>query len=383
MKKLLLTFSLLALLAACGNQTSEIPVLDVTQSYPAKNLVLQDIARVEYVALETGDNFLVDYVRVHHMDDQILILSNNNGDIMTFDRRTGKGLSSFNRKGRGPNEYVGVGSIAVDPRNNEMFVTASMSSSDGMPVYVYDMQGKPLRTLRFRGFGYTTQFALYDGERLLIHNSDLSDPSPYKLLSRADTAFTSLPIAFEGRDNLSVSQILENGARAGVSPRVDALTRTGDGYVISETGLDTLYRWNKSAEALTPLMARVPSFGSMEYPIGLYCQGENSDYLFLRTIERRFDFTAREGFNSVNLIYDKKEGQFYEGSILNGDFVDERKVDLTGSFGLPTGTIVVALQSYELLDLYEAGKLRGRPAEIAASGIKDDDNAVLMIATFK
>jgi hypothetical protein len=387
MKKLLLPFTLLLLLASCGDgeRTAEIPVLDVTKSYPAKTIVLQDIAEVEYVALETGDGFLVDYASVYYMDDEILILSNNTGDIMTFDRRTGKGLSSFNRKGRGPGEYVGIGSIAVDRQNNEMFVTVNMfSSSDStVPIYVYDLQGNRIRTLQFRGLGMLSQFHIYDEKQLLMRNSDLSESAPFKLMSKTDTIFTSLPFAFEGRDNLSVSQILENGRRMGISRRIDILTKTGDGYVISETGVDTLYRWNKKSGELTPLLTRTPSFHSMEYPIAAYYQAENRDYLFLCTVERKYDFEANEGFKSVNLIYDKKEGQFYEGTILNGDFVNERKVTLTGNLGLPVGTIVEPIQPHQLLDLREEGKLQGKAAEIAASGIKEDDNAVLMIATFK
>ncbi len=380
MKKLLLPVLLLC--AACGGNRTELPVLDVRKSYPAKNVVLQDIAEVEYVPLETGDGFLVDNPACRYMDDDILILANHAGEIMTFDRRTGKGLSSFNRIGRGPGEYVGVGSIAVDRERNEMFVTPSMLTSDAFPIYVYDLEGKHLRTLPFHDLGFTSVFHVFDREHLLTQNNDLSDPAPFKLLSKIDTLATTLPIALEGREHMSVSRTTEN-ARMSTGFRVFPLAKTADGYVISETGVDTLYRWNKSSGALTPLMTRTPAFHSMEYPVGVSYQAESRDYLFLKTVERKYDWDAREGFKTVNLIYDKTDGKFYEGTMINGDFTDERAVAPMNDLGLPAGSLVAALQPYELLELYEAGKLRGRLAEIAASGLKDNDNPVLMIATLK
>ncbi len=152
--------------------------------------------------------------------------------------------------------------------------------------------------------------------------------------------------------------------------------------MLSEPGVDTMFRWSAATGELTPVMAQTPSFNSMEFPVGVFFQAENDDYIFLQTIERKYDWDANRGFEKVNLIYDKSNGEFYEGSPANADFADEREFSFTSSPGVPAGVFVIALQPYELLDLHEAGKLRGRLAEIAPT-LREDDNPVAMVVTFK
>jgi hypothetical protein len=41
-----------------GSRTDEIITVDVTASYPAKELILQDFTDVEYIPLETTDEFI-------------------------------------------------------------------------------------------------------------------------------------------------------------------------------------------------------------------------------------------------------------------------------------------------------------------------------------
>lgn len=36
----------------------QVPIIDVAKSYPTKELIIQDFAKVEYVPLETTDSFL-------------------------------------------------------------------------------------------------------------------------------------------------------------------------------------------------------------------------------------------------------------------------------------------------------------------------------------
>jgi predicted small lipoprotein YifL len=378
---LLVAAATAATLSACGPKgPATIPVLDVTKTYPAKTLTLQDIATVEYIPLETREGFLVDYLTVSHMDDRRVITFNQAGDIMVFDRHTGKGLQSFNRKGRGPIEYTGIFAIAVDEARGEMFVTPNSISSGDYPIYVYGLDGKPLRTHQFKTIQFPEFFHSYDDDRLFFYNNRTSNTEPYGLISKTDTLVTYLPVKFEGRANMFVSQRTENGYRG--MRQGDPIAKTRDGYMLSEPGIDTMFRWNRADESLTPVMTRTPAFNSMETPIGLFFLGENNDYMFLRSIERKYDFEAQKGFDMVDIFYDKRGGEFYGGKIVNADFADERQFTPQVSAALPAGVTVVPLQPYMLLDLHEQGKLRGRLAEIAPT-LKEEDNPVMMIVTFK
>jgi hypothetical protein len=263
-----------------------------------------------------------------------------------------------------------------------MFVTPNSISSSDYPVYVYGLEGKPLRTLRFDNIRFPGFFTTYDDDHLLFYNDRISIAEPYGLISKTDTTITYLPVRFGGRETMTVTRTAEGSSMSYTFGNPIAKTR--DGYIFSEPGIDTLYRWSGTQQKLTPIMTRTPSFSSMEYPIGLFWWQESSDYIFLETFERKFDFDTYEGGKNVPLIYDKRSGEFFEGSVVNADYADPKVVpyNASDSAGVPAGVFVVALQPYELLDLHEQGKLRGRLAEIAPT-LKEDDNPVMMIVTFK
>ena len=61
-KKIIGSVFLMALCAGCGNSHQEketgIITVDVHADYPEKKLMLQDILEVEYIPLETSDEFI-------------------------------------------------------------------------------------------------------------------------------------------------------------------------------------------------------------------------------------------------------------------------------------------------------------------------------------
>jgi predicted small lipoprotein YifL len=377
-----------ATLSACGPKGPvTIPVLDVTKTYPAKTLTLQDIATVEYIPLETREGFLIDQTNVKYMDDEIIVTANNAADIMTFDRRTGKGLTSFNRVGRGPGEfsYAFIHSLAVDGDRNEIYVSNGVNfAGEGYPIYIYDLEGKHLRTLHYQDLNTPEFLHNYDDEHLFFYNEDIEIAEPYGLISKTDTLVTSLPVKFNERNTMAVVREIE-GRVVGRNRSYNSaiISKTREGYMLSEPGVDTIFHWNKDSGKLTPVVTRTPAFNSMEYPIGLFYMGESRDYIFLQTVERKLDFDnpPYEGFNTVQLIYDKRDGGFFEGTIVNGDF-HNRSIRWQIMSGVPAGQYVIGLQPYDIIASHEEGFLQGRLAEIAPT-LKEDDNPVMMIVTFK
>ena len=106
MKKTSIFVMFLALgLFACSDSKpgdSEFLTVDVTAYYPPKDIVLQDFMDVEYVPLETSDEFLVKG-NCADVGKNILVVTNvREGDILLFDRATGKGIKKINRQGKGP-----------------------------------------------------------------------------------------------------------------------------------------------------------------------------------------------------------------------------------------------------------------------------------------
>ena len=58
--QLISTIALIVGLSACNQQTdtTDLITIDVETKYPEKKLMLQDFADVEYIALETTDEFI-------------------------------------------------------------------------------------------------------------------------------------------------------------------------------------------------------------------------------------------------------------------------------------------------------------------------------------
>lgn len=95
MKNLYLILVLSALVACSGSPQKQksasvntpaepftgLPVFDLQRQYPEKEIILQDIADVRYVVLETGDSSLVG-TRTILMTDSFLVTVNKKSDVI-------------------------------------------------------------------------------------------------------------------------------------------------------------------------------------------------------------------------------------------------------------------------------------------------------------
>ncbi|MDR1259513.1 MAG: 6-bladed beta-propeller, partial [Tannerellaceae bacterium] len=138
-KSLTILATILLVMAGCGESrpAGELITVDVTAGYPAKELILQDFMDVEYIPLETTDEFITQGL-LQTVGKNIIIVTNYNsdGDIFIFDRRTGKALKKINRKGQGAEEYLST-RIFLDEDKSEMYV----NDIDVKKILVYDMDG--------------------------------------------------------------------------------------------------------------------------------------------------------------------------------------------------------------------------------------------------
>ena len=116
---------ILFIFVGCGENkqlTDNFISVDVTASYPQKRLILQDFMDVEYIPLETNEEFVCgNYVRAVGHNHVIMTNRDNDGNIYIFDR-SGKALKKINRKGQGGEEYNILSRVVLDENNNEMFV---------------------------------------------------------------------------------------------------------------------------------------------------------------------------------------------------------------------------------------------------------------------
>ena len=145
--------SLMCLIITAGSSgqsqtiNDELIAVDVTKSYSSKKeLVLQDFMDVEYIALETNDDFLNQGV-VMDVGKNIILITNirNDGDIFVYDR-SGKALQKINNMGsQFDSQYTRILGITLDEDNNEIFINDSFSKK----ILVYDLKGKFKRSLLY------------------------------------------------------------------------------------------------------------------------------------------------------------------------------------------------------------------------------------------
>ena len=88
--------------------------VDVSKSYPKKELILQDLFDIEYVPLETTDEFVTAGNVVYFGDNCMWIGNYRSGDLQLVSRE-GKHIRTINRKGQSGEEYVFYNALAYDP----------------------------------------------------------------------------------------------------------------------------------------------------------------------------------------------------------------------------------------------------------------------------
>lgn len=354
--------------------------IDPTSSYPKKELILQDFMDVEYIPLETNDEF-VTQGNVMAIGNRYLIVKNwtNDGNIFVFDRRTGKGVRKINRKGQGAEEYTFINGIILDEENNEIFV----NSTPGKKIFVYDLSGNFKRSFNHtEGAKYLDVFN-YDKNHLIRYDMSLyykegekrGDRCYHAIISKQDGSITrSIPIPF---DVIKTSMVQEGDRIAVTSIR--PIVPYGEEWLLVETSTDTVYRYTPKEDKLSPFLVKTPS----ENPEILLTMGTVTDrYYFIRTLKKVFDFTTGRGFPITDLMYDKQENAVYDCTVLNADFTGKQEVDLVLQ---PVDNVIAACQNLtanRLVEAYEKDELRGPLKEIAA-GLNEEANPVVMLMKHK
>ena len=180
-------------MAGCvGGSKQSMPdhiTVDVTANYQQKEMILQDFMDVEYIQLESADDFITQGV-VKAVGKDILLVTNRimDGDIFIFSR-TGKALRKINRLGRSGEEYSQITEIVLDEDNNEMFIV----DYPARKVVVYDLYGDFKRSFRFTDTCHYIQTFNFDSNRLISFKSYLpaieSEQSCHILISKQETSF--------------------------------------------------------------------------------------------------------------------------------------------------------------------------------------------------
>ena len=384
----------LLMMTGCGgnrqvDESNGFITVDVTSSYPKKELILQDFMDVEYVALETTDEFLCQGL-VQAIGKEIIVAKNriNDGDIFIFDRN-GKGLRKFNRHGRGDKEYLYIGEIILDEDSSEIFV------NDRSKILVYDLFGNYKRSLRYDEGAKYFNINNFDKENLICHdasldNTEISDKSPFVIVSKQDGSINKcIQITFQQK-RPGTKRIEQNGiiVTAYTSNFPDkSVMPYHNSWILTVYSNDTIFQYLPDHKIL-PFLARKPSIEQKNAEAFLSPEILTERYYFLQTerMEPEIQGTSPMDiymlFPKTNLMYDRQENAIYEYTVYNDDFSNRMAVDIVQKTVGNEIAFSLKLEAEDLVEAYENDKLKGKLKEVAAN-LTDDDNPVIMIAKYK
>lgn len=380
--KLAASLFFLAALAGCGkgNKEADIITIDVNASHPEKELMLQDFMDVEYVPLETTDEFITQGDVMDIGEKYIIVKNwNNSGDIFIFDRKSGKGIRKINRKGQGAEEYTFINGVILDEDADEMFVNCTPTKK----IYVYDLSGNFKRSFNQTEGSECLHVYNYGKDHLIRYDMSLyykegekrGDRAYHAIISKQDGSIAqSITVPFD----VIKAPVVQQGDGVAVTS-VRPIIPYQDKWLIVETSSDTVYNYIPEENTLRPFLVRTAS----QDPEILLTMGTLTDrYYFMQTIKKVFDFTTGRGFPLTDLVYDTQEKAVFSVSVLNGDYVKKQEADMTSH---PVNSEIACFQTLaanRLAEAYEEDGLKGRLKEIAAN-LNEESNPVLMLVRNK
>jgi len=199
--------------------------------------------------------------------------------------------------------------------------------------------------------------------------------SYHMIISKQDGSITrNISIPFD----VIKTPFINNGERT-VSTFVSPIIPYQNTWLLVDTSSDTVYNYIPKENKLIPFLAKKPTVD----PEIFLTMGTLTDrYYFFITMKKEFDFTKGRGFPISDLMYDRQENAVFDRTVINGDFVKRKTVDMTSH---PVNSGIAAFQNidaYQLVEAYKKDELKGKLKEIAAK-LKEGSNPVIMVMKYK
>jgi len=360
---------------------NELITVDVRKTYSQKKeLILQDFMDVEYIALETNNNFLNQGV-VLDIGKKFIIVKNkvNDGNIFIYDRN-GKAIRKINRNGQGPEEYINIYGITLDEENEEMLVNDIMKRR----IIIYDFYGKFKRSFEHKGSdSYYDDIFNYDKYNLICYNI-LDKEIPFLIISKHDgSIIKEIKVPFKNKTNLM--QSTKEGERYLVvtAGHYRSIAPYKGNWILTEVSSDTLYSFSQNY-GLHPFIIRTPPIQSMNPEVMIVLRLISDRYYFMETIKNEFDFNNRTGFPKTFFAYDRQAKSFSGYTLLNGDYSNKKEIYL--NMLKPVNHEIESwqpIEAYQLVESYKKGELKDGKLKEIASKLDPEDNPVIMLIKHK
>ena len=385
----ILAIILLVVLAGCGGSKQskdDLIIVDVSKNYPKKELILQDFMDVEYIALETTDEFLNQGV-VMAIGNKIMLVKNNvnDGDLFIYDR-AGKGIRKFNRKGQGAEEYPSLSEIVLDEEQNEIFVNLNNR------ILVYDLFGNFKRSLphqegaRFSGLYLFNKESLFCRDISFDNEVEDTGKPPFLIISKQDgRIIKEIQIPCQRKrqtlltfpDKQDIIFYTSNLPAGSIMPY-------HDNWILTAYSTDTIFSYSTD-HGLTPFMIRTPSIqsGNAEAYLAPGILTERYYFLYTEKMEPVFLNSTLMEFPRTNLMYDRHDQTLYEYTIYNDDHPNKKIANMSERTRNDEIAFWQKIEAHQLVEALEKGELKHYKLKEIALKLDEEDNPVIMLIKHK
>lgn len=389
---------LLMLLLSCTGPSShsvsnELIEIDVKKEYPKKDILLNDIAEITYIPLETNDSSVMDFYFGISLSTDTIILGDYSQSKLFFFNKKGDYLGGFKRCcGQSGTEYNSLNLFTVDYTQKELYVYDYFFLSR---IMVYDFSGKFKRKIELSQQVWLRHLFVYDDKNLIGYSklswqgtkfdgkSDVFEENPYYFIDKQTGTMSSVPIMIKKRISDDVRfRDEKTGESMLTSLYMNPMLKTKDGFIISDSSLDTVYHYMNNV--LTPV-AILKNRDMEENLVDLHSVIFYSDrYMLIKVKKKEVDYAHKTLVNHpYNLLFcDRETQEIHEATLYISDITPKLGIVSYDVSEVPDNMFVTVFEVGGLKRLLEHDSLKGELKKIAEN-LDEDANSVLMIAKFK
>lgn len=387
---------LLMLLLSCTGPSShsvsnELIEIDVKKEYPKKDIVLNDIAEITYIPLETNDSSVMHPNFEMSLSTDTIIVGDNIQSKLFFFNKKGDYLGGFKRCGQSGKEYNRLSLFTVDYTQKELYVYDRFFLSR---ILVYDFSGNYKRLIKLPKQVWFRHLYVYDDKSLIGYSkwswqgnfdgkSDILEENPYYFIDKQTGAMSPVPISIKKRISDDVKfRDEKTGELMLTSLYMYPMLKTKNGFIIADPSLDTIFHYVN--DVLTPV-AIFKNRDMEENLVDLHSVIFYSDrYLLFDICKKEADYVRKTLVDHPDhmLLFDKETQEMCEPTFYISDMTSKLSIISRDVSEIPDNMFVTRFPVDHLKRLLEHGSLKGELKKIAEN-LDEDANSVMMIAKFK
>jgi hypothetical protein len=394
MKKIALSLIVITTFAggcSSGKHSKEgLPIIDLTNNYPEKEIFLTDIADVTYLYLNSDDDDYLYNGRIRCITESTIVVYDGYSNSFLFFSKDGNPKSRFNRWGQGPEDYFNAFNLIYDEVADELFVNGIGESI----IQVYSSTGVYKRKITLPQ-GMAAELIDFDENSLFFYDYNIGNRKALALLRGEDIPADDDHIVPFYRISKTDGGVLDYvelpGTHLLLGTNVDGrwlnlpqryAVKCSEGVLLCIAGTDTVFLYSGD-KLLTPVLYQTPSVVSSNPMQVLNNCIDRGQYQFFQvnTIHERV--TTQDIFPIKCYLRNKITGEIVHPKLLLPDYNGKEFVINPARVGDYENGYYFELGLSELKQAYRENKLGGKLKELVATLNEDEDNNVFMLVNFK